>query len=73
MYSELTSDDFKDPKPYEVYRYGLLNAAELVIKNNLTLVIIMDIPNLFEIPVNCGLRKISIGKCYNKKQRVIDE
>jgi hypothetical protein len=42
MYSELTSDDFKDPKPYEVYRYGLLNAAEFVIKNNLTLVIIMD-------------------------------
>jgi len=54
-----------------VLRKGLENSIEFIIKNGAKPVIMLDYPPLFNVPVTCGITRVTLAPCYNLKKDIL--
>jgi peptidoglycan/LPS O-acetylase OafA/YrhL len=72
-YSVLPSEMIKSPKPFEVFKAGFINAVQFVVKNHSIPIILFDNPSTEDLKRYCGLTKIQIKLCYNKKNEIASQ
>lgn len=55
---------------YQEFRYGLDHAIVAIISANSVPVIMLDVPPLLNIPMQCGYMRIGLNNCLNSIEKV---
>jgi hypothetical protein len=61
----------KDPKPFEVFKTGFINAVQFVVENHSIPVIVFDNASTIDLKRYCGLSRIQVKPCHNEKIEIV--
>ena len=70
-YSSLLDTSIKNPKMFEAFKQGFINAVKVIVDNKATPVIIFDTPSTFDLKKNCGLNRLTFIRCKNAKSKYL--